>query len=264
MACEGNMKATWRGAAALALALLGASHGVEAQEQKDLQFTIGVKAWFNEWQSWFTPNNPGANVIASTASPKFAFIPTGTVKYRDFFLSTGYFTNASYSFPTFTEAVGGATVETKATAERKEIDVNFGWYFIPRAAVTVGYKQVRQDFTMTTTGGGFSGVPFTTKWLYTAPTIGITGSAPMTERVALYGNAAYGPVKVTMNGANQSGVTGSYSSSEFGVAWQGGESFTVTAGYKYQIVGQRQSGTYSGLALRDVSSGWIFGALLGF
>lgn len=250
---------------AVALAMLGASTAVMAQEPRNLRFTLGVKAWYSEWQSWFTPNNPGANVITATAASKFALIPTGTILYRNFFVSAGYFTDTTYDFPSYTEAVGGAITRTDASAKRKELDVNFGWYFMPRAAITVGYKQVKQDVTTTTTGGTFSGLPRTTSWLYTAaPTVGITLSAPIMPRVSLYGNGAYGPVSVEMNGSKQAGVKGTYGSSEFGVAWQPARVWTLTAGFKYQIVTQEPTGAYDGLSFRDVTSGWIFGALATF
>jgi hypothetical protein len=258
------MNAKGFGAAGFALVCtFVAGSAVGAEEPSNFRVTLGVKAWLNEWQSWFTPNNPGANVIASTTKATVALIPTGSIRYRDVFVSAGYFATTNYDFPKFTEAVGGATVETTATAERTELDVNFGWYFIPRAAVTLGYKQVKQDFTSTTTGGPFSGQPVTTRWLYTAPTVGVAGAAPLTESVALYGNAAYGPVAVVMNGKDQPDTKGSYSSSEFGIAWQAKNSI-ITLAYKYQIVQQEQSGAYAGLRLRDVSSGWILGALLSF
>jgi hypothetical protein len=42
------------------------------------------------------------------------------------------------------------------------------------------------------------------------------------------------------------------------------KNLTIMLVCKYQIVQQEQSGAYAELPLRDVSSGWILGALLSF
>ena len=250
-------------AAVMFAATAGAAGSAFAQEDK-VYVTLGLRAWVNEWETWFQSNNTGAaNVISDTAKSKVAVIPSATVRYKDFFVSGGYFTKTSYTFPKYTESVGGAIVQTAPTAERQEIDLNFGWYFVPRVAVTLGYKRVQQDITTTTTGGTFNGVPFTTKWTYEAPTLGIAASAPIAERVALYGNGAIGPVTVTVNGSKP-GTSATYSASEFGVAWQAAQNFTATLGFKYQIIEQKPGGAYSGLAQRDVTSGWVVGGLYTF
>jgi len=246
-------------AAAMFATMTCAAADAFAQEDK-VTITLGLRAWLNEWETWFAPNNPGVNVISDTSKSKLAVIPSVTVKYKDYFASAGYFTKTSYNFPSYTESVGGAIVQTSPSAERQEFDLNFGWYFVPRVALTVGYKRVRQDITTSTTGVGFNGVPFTTKWTYNAPTIGIAASAPIADRVALYGNGAIGPVTVTVNGSKP-GTSATYSASEFGVAWQAASNFTATLGFKYQIIEQKPS---SGLAQRDISSGWVLGGLYTF
>jgi len=255
-------------ATACGLFVLIAANGALAQE-KDWSITLGLKAWLNQWESWISPSNLGGNVISETSNLKLAPIPSVSFKYRDFFVSSSYFAKTSYKFPTYDELnpTTGLTTTT-FKADRKEFDLNFGWYFVPRLAVTLGLKQVDQDFTITRTGSGFSGAPGVAKYKYAMPTVGITGSAPISDRFAMYGTGAWGPaVATTINGTKNSNYSGFYNASEFGLAWLAAQNFTMTLGYKYQIIQNKIKSSdpiLDGLVYRDVTDGWAIGGLLSF
>lgn len=234
----------------VAVAVLGGINSAQAADGKDFSATIGLKVWNAWWQTGFIDTAAGnySNQVTSNGTP--ALIPSLTVKYKDYFINGSYFNATNFGFPTFTYFAPAAVTVT-SSAKRTETDINVGWYFVPQVAVTLGYKEVKQDYTFVGTAG-----TFTTK--YKTPTIGVSGSAKIGDSGAfMYGNGVHGlSVKVSGNGiAGMNVGGGKYSSSELGFGWAFAQGVTATLGYKYQTI----SAFYDGVRGNDITSGFIGG-----
>jgi hypothetical protein len=150
-----------------------------ADWRKDFSLAIGTKLWFNEWQAWnvedfiFNPTTAQFEATQNSAHNsddyEFTPIPVISVKYHDLFVSASYFVNTDYNFPTLNPDV-----------DRKEWDVAVGYYLLPPyLALTVGFKEIQQDF---------SGLEFKVA----GPTVGFVGAVPMKWGFSLYSSFAYG------------------------------------------------------------------------
>src|SRR6266581_5993682 len=121
----------WRQIGVVALvpvAFVGGAGNVFAQERdKNWSVTLGLKAWHNSWETALSNNDPSsgeANILSITSPKKLALIPNLAVRYKDFFVSAGYFTKTSYTFPRIADA--GVLIDTKA--DRTEADFNLGYF----------------------------------------------------------------------------------------------------------------------------------------
>jgi hypothetical protein len=205
-------------AAAAALLSLAA----DAQERflpDDIRATIGVRAWRSDWTSWFDPAH-GSYIGAEGAT---VVTPVASLRYHDFLLSGSYTIEKDFTFRGFNPG------EPSLAAPRKEYDVNVGYFILPSVAAVIGYKQIEYNV------GAYT-------WEAKGPTIGLSGSAPLVPWSSLYGNIAYGRLKMTDNDAF-SGTRGKYLLTEFGLAFPLGHwdpsmsAFVLTAGYRYQKLG---------------------------
>jgi hypothetical protein len=190
---------------------------VQAQQSglmDDVHGTIGLRLWRTEWTSWF-----GSNQSYLAAGDETAVIPVASIRYKEFLVSGSYMAKTDFSFtPAY-------------TPERKEYDINFGYFLLPSLAATVGYKHMHYDSP--------DGYDWTTKgW-----TVGLSGSAPLAPYMSIYGNLAYGRPKIQDNSLTFTGQRARYLLTEFGLAFPLGHfspsmsGFLVTAGYRYQKVG---------------------------
>lgn len=269
----------------LGVALLGIASGAFAQGWDDLKVTLGVKGWVNKWETTAVSQDvpftdptfgtgtfgAGNNAISSTSGYKVAAVPSLSLRYKDFFGSLGHFANTSYGFPDYRRTLSFPLVInwalpdsiTDYRAKRNEYDLNFGYFFHPQFGVSVGYKEVKQHFSFTTSTDlsgpvdfisgfpagtcvallGVAGCSLITSNVadikVTAPTIGLLAFAPLGNGFTLYGNGAYGWAKAKYNGskgfASVSSANGSYLSAEVGVAHAlGNTGATVSVGYKFQ------------------------------
>lgn len=233
---------------------------------KDLLLVVGVKAWYNEWTSSTTTfvSQAGANVQSFTSDPEFALIPTVSLKYKKFLISGGYMLGTDYDWPGTTDTIniGGTpfTAEDKSKAEREELDINVGYSVHPNITLTLGYKQVKQDYTTETGGVGLISQTFKSETKYTGGTIGIMGSAPIAERWGIYANLAYGSMVAEYEGAD-SEDDATYISSEFGFAYVPVSGFVVSFGYKYQVIDTEIGAAgFGDQKAIDVTKGVILGA----
>ena len=239
---------------AFILVLMGGTTHAFAQES-NFKFTLGLKGWINDWET----SNLFQGSILSTTGNKIAAIPSATVSYKNFFVTGGYFIKNSYGFPDSSTVVnnGGVptTVTLHQTADRKEGDLNVGWYFIPQVAVTLGYKDVRLNKTKSSTPGIL--VSHSEELKVHAATFGIQGSARIGESAFfLYGNRASSLPNGAKATAPGGSANGSFGSTEVGGGYQFSNNLSVTLGYKYQIIDL----SVGGLRARDVTSGAILGA----
>ncbi len=205
----------------------------------DLHGTIGVRLWRTEWTSWFSDDR------YIKADAETAVIPVVSLRYKQFLLSGSYMTKTDFTFdPTY-------------IPERKEYDVNFGYFILPSLAATVGYKHMEY-----LPGDGYN-------WTTKGWTVGLSGSAPLAPWMSLYGNVAYGRPKINDNGFAFSGQKAKYLLTEFGLAFPLGQvspsmnGFLATLGYRYQRVGAQPNTNVPGLSGRELFE-YTQGTVLGF
>jgi hypothetical protein len=157
------------------------------------------------------------------------------VRYGSWLATASYFANTTYS-------LGGDVSPTTGSlgalsAQWKEIDGNLGYYILPSLAVTLGYKQIDQDFTN-------PNLPY--RWV--GPTVGVAASAPLRGALGLYGTFAYGRLRLEApvpDAAGETHFNADYLLGEFGLSYGvptplSSLSFSVTLGYRAQIVSTRR------------------------
>lgn len=221
------------------LAMLLATVSVTSQSacaNDDLTVNVGLRLWNNNWTSWdvYPPFGSGAIPGASenfTSSSETALIPTISVRYKDFLVSGSHFVDRGFDF----DGVSG----NKFSSDRQETDFLIGYYVLPSLALTLGYKDVKQDF------GG------TAQFKYSGPMLGVAASAPLTQGFSLYGSFGYGfmdaklPVGMAALEANgKTALDVNYMLGEVGVAYSidvssllpGAKGMAITLGYRNQVL----------------------------
>lgn len=183
----------------------------------DLQVFAGVRLWANEWDVPFLDQR-GLTVVPTlgqqapvelrdevrtTASDmEFVPMPTLGVRYGNFLGSMTYFVPTKY------HGKGG----TEKSVERSELDVNVGYFVLPSVLVSVGYKTAEVDRIANRDD---------TDQEIDAVLIGISASAPLSERLSLYGNFAYGLARNetgTKDPRGEDRYDARYAIGEFGLA----------------------------------------------
>lgn len=162
---------------------------LESPISKDLAILIGTKVWYNTWSLPIAFSSTGkpadSDMIASFKSEnKLSTIPQLGFKFKDFMLTSGYFTKTKYTFGTqkidqyyvpditglypalvslngMNGTISQAIINTDSTtplaikvpisispsADRSEFDMNLGYYLTPNIALTLGYKQIKRNYT---------------------------------------------------------------------------------------------------------------------
>ena len=278
------MRKTWLFSLILLLALLVAAGPSVAEEQstpiaKDVTLAIGLKFWMNTWQSanGSVGSQQGSNVQAYVSDGNVAYIPSISLKIKDFFISTSYMGAPEYTFPTFTDRIivtsgptsTAYTLKHNITATRTESDTNIGWFVSRNLALTLGYKVVTQEITDKRSGTGLTSRTQIDKPTYAGPTIGFIGSVPVGEGFGLYGNLALGKLDMSYEGGTTT-YDADYVSTEIGIGFKGkGLPLSFTMGYRFQSIEQKLPGyTLAGSAgtpiSPDVTKGLTFGVNLIF
>ena len=211
----------------------------------ELHGTIGVRLMDMAWTSWFTSATTPVFVEYREANKETTVTPVASVRYKNFFLSGSYMLNKDFDFP----------LPNYPRTERKEYDINLGYFIVPGLAASVGYKNVKYD----TSDGGY-------RWEAKGPTLGLSGSAPVSPYASLYGNFAYGWPKLHDDFAFND-KNGKYLLSELGLAFPLGaltpsmNGFVATVGYRYQRIGAVANGdpSVAGRELFEYSQGAVIG-----
>ena len=268
----------------LLLALLVAAGPIVAEEQstplgKDVTLAIGLKLWMNTWQSanGSFGSQQGSNVQSYISDGNVAFIPSISLKIKDFFISTSYMGAPEYTFAEYTDTIvlksgptySVYTLDHKTTATRTESDTNIGWFISKNLALTLGYKVVTQEITDKQSGAGLKAQTVISKPTYAGPTVGFIGSVPVGQGVGLYGNLALGKLDMQYEGGSTT-YKCDYVSTEIGMGFKPKSvplSFTI--GYRFQSIEQKMPAyTLAGSAgtpiSPDVTKGLTFGLNLIF
>jgi opacity protein-like surface antigen len=202
--------------ATAAAACLASAAPAWAQDS-NLGFFAGVRVWNVDWTTWgYGRDSSGQR--ATTQQPtqtKTLLIPVAGARWRDFLVSVGGFSSTTFTYP------DGSTIQ------RKELDLNLGWYVTPGTALTVGYKRTAQM------------VPGTNFEL-AGPTIGLSATAPLGNGFSLYGLLGLGRLKPKGNVI----LDADYQLTEVGTAYNVPvgrfvRSITLTAGYRMQVINSK-------------------------
>src|SRR5712671_3892672 len=106
------------------VAALTSGPSAYAAEGNEFRASLGTRAWFARWTSWFPTDSggDGANdlIQTETADQKLAIIPSVSATYGKFFGSLSALPQTSFDF---TLANSG----TRVTAQRRELDTNVGY-----------------------------------------------------------------------------------------------------------------------------------------
>ena len=224
---------------ALALSAAGVA---QAQQQPGPSFSIGLRAWNTQWDTFSYDANAGGDPIVtqSPAEDKLVLLPVLSMRWRDFTGSVSLYPSNEHDF------VNGAR------GTRKEFDLNVGYFVIPTVALTLGYKKIEQADGPTT-------------YALSGPVIGVSGTAPLASDLALYGSFGMGRLKSTSSSTVK--FDADYRLSELGVAYTLPmatfvKAITFTAGYRTQVLTSKEAlGNQDG---RDLTQGFTFGALASF
>lgn len=166
----------------------------------DLNFFAGVRLWANEWDIVafkrtlaLDPANPGSLVLRdeldiTKSDLELTPMPTVGLRYKKVLASLTYFMPTSYN------GKGGL----ESDVERREIDLNLGYYVLPSLVVSLGYKEAKVDRLLDDVAS---------KQNIKGILLGVSGSAPLSERWSLYGNFAYGLGRQKSEFADAAGET---------------------------------------------------------
>lgn len=261
------------GVSAIALLLSTTVNPVLAAD--DVSVTLGTKVWNNKWTSWdyYPPSSvPSTNFSLPGAAENFSsgnqavLLPSLTLRVRDFLVTGSMFVDKNYGFT----GTDGVVFEAKRT----ETDLHVGYYLLPTLALTVGYKNVEQDFK---NGRIFK---------YTGPIIGLVGSAPLTQGYSLYGNFGYGVMSANLptgftDNLGRGKLDADYFLSEIGIAYSfdvksflpSAKAITANAGYRSQTLATQnfavgldvnRPAQMRATELRDNTEGLAFGVSITF
>lgn len=239
------------------------------QGLNDWQWSAGIKAWVNQWDSWdinrVQIGGSALQIVESISSGQtVAFVPVVSARRGDWSFTASAMSRARY---TLENSV------TRMEGSRSEADMNVGWTCMPGLALTAGYKQLVQN-----AGGRF---------VWRGPVLGATATARLSGGWALYGNLGLGRMSLKLPNADSDGQTSldaAYAVNEVGLAYsfqsawpgkQGG--LTLAVGYRSQSVrtkgyalssqpalGGGQASTYAHDDLRDATQGLALSLLASF
>jgi hypothetical protein len=235
---------------------------------KDFYLGIGLKVWEAEWQTPFTSApGEGVHITTMTSKAQAVIIPSLSMRFKDVFISAGYFNTTKFDFQKSTAVVNfgppaGFTLDTTTvSAKRTEQDANIGYFIFRSVALTAGYKQISQKYHTIDSSPGLQDLVLDSETKYTGPTFGLVASAPIGRGgFGLYDNFSYGQLKAQFVGDSQTD-NATYISSELGFTYKAGVAL-LSAGYKYQALDTTSHD--SKLIAPDVTKGFIFGFNLVF
>lgn len=107
-----------------------------------IRYSVGVKTWAADWGALNTNGEFRSYVGA-------LFGPVAIARYRQVFVGATFFTG-QLDFP-FTQTVVNppniTTTNTTIVAQRTDLDLTAGYYFLPTFGVIGGFKSVTFEFT---------------------------------------------------------------------------------------------------------------------
>lgn len=241
LCCSVSVGAILLGASGVAFAqpsdpsLPGETVGTVATTEGGVAILAGVRTWASRWDVPIITRtlDPVSMTIHEHYQPalsdtKFVPMPVLGIRYGNWLASATYFPETSYD-------TNGALAKS---VKRKEYDLNVGYYILPSLAISLGYKGANIDRASDIDGSAYK---------IKAILVGLSGSAPIADKLSVYGNIAYGlgQEKTEFPLANgKSKFDGNYIISEFGLSYQlvraSSSEFlkgvVLSAGYRAQTV----------------------------
>ncbi|MEQ1635284.1 MAG: hypothetical protein ABL903_01255 [Methylococcales bacterium] len=282
---------------------------------KDFSVSIGTKVWVNRWDSsiagLFIPasfrglnQTNGALVYSDTnqtqmihSDEQVTAIPTLNLRYKNFLLGGGYYSQTSFGFDPVSAStrltlVGDGSVtddnnyqqRQSYNAKREEWDINVGYALTPNIAFLTGYKSVRQHFDIQNsfstqnllTGRTTDANTENKQYIFDldGPLLGLALSAPMAHGFGTYFNYMHGFMTEHHSDSNTGqGVSSAadYNLIEGGLSYSLDGNFipagtpisaaAIYAGYRYQWI-EVQSDENRGN--KDITQGFAAGLNLAF
>ena len=245
---------------------------------KDWGFGLGVKAWANDWSlplevKSSPTTTTTTSIVQFDSDMEIAFIPTGLIRYKNFFIGGGYMPGTDYDFNQ--QTVNGTTI-SQVNGEREEWDLNIGYFLTPNLAVTLGYKNIERELNLHEGATTDVSYPLSAD----APIIGIAASLPINEKFSFYGNFAYGLLNgdaqyITLGDTTNMDLDGNYYLAELGFNYvipikKVVSGITISLGYRFQRLDMEMTdtvgGAWNGSAgdQNDTTSGITFGVSASF
>jgi len=184
------------------------------------QFFVGIKPWATTWDIplvdttvALTNSGPVLRQTSTQVTSNVKIVPifSAGTRYKNFVLAANYFPNTSYS----TEGM------TDGRVKRNEWDISVGYAFTPNILASLAYKRGKISQVLTSNSSALYGVPvgYTIEgWL-----LGVNASAPLQDRLSLYGNLAVGPARDKGDIPDNAGVVahnGFYKIGEVGFSYR--------------------------------------------
>ena len=214
-----------------------------AAAEDDVSVSAGVRLWSSNWQGNSFRKVGASTVAVHLDSPStIVTMPIISVRYGDFGVSLSQFLNKSFSL--------SDGLETNAT-NRREYDLNALYSLAPGLSVGVGYKQL--NFPEVVIKG---------------PTLSLSGSAPISERLGIYVTGGIGRLDADIGPAKK--LATDYVLSEFGFTYSFAndqkflKSLVATVGYRNQKVIVKNAPFLDGRNFTDGTNGPTFGLIGSF
>ncbi len=220
--------------ALIGLTISGASFAQSGPAPDQLSVSVAARVFVNRLSGvgYGTTGIPGMNPTYAnvSSSTQVSFLPSIALRYGRLVMAGSFQPATRYESPV-TESPG-----VTGRPERKEWDLSLGYAVMPNLVVSVGWKDVSIETTLT------SNVPVPQNALpikYAGPFIGAAASTPLSADWSLYGNLAYGRPDAKVNGSTIGSST-DYISTEFGLQYslrglgQSFERAVLILGYRMQ------------------------------
>jgi hypothetical protein len=198
---------------------------------QNVHFFAGVRLWVSQWDVPHIEVRPTAVgtfdlvTVTSASSTELVPMPTLGVSAGKWLLSATFAPSTSYDCRC-----------SAGEVDRHEFDVNLGYEVLPRLYLSVGYKDAKQN--------KLADLPSSSAVKVKALLIGANASAPLTDTLSLYGNAAYGFSRQRSDLGDPEGHSrydGGYQIGEVGLTWRFGpllgatwQNTSLALGYRFQ------------------------------
>lgn len=237
---------THRACAGVVLSLVIAPAAQGASE--DFSATIGLKAWATRWTTSVPTTVPGLPSLVNlqfTTDAKVAYIPTLSLRWKDWYLSASDLPSTNYEVSGF-------------GLKRKESDVNLGYRLAPGLVASIGYKRLEFNSGATLGLGGSVGLA---KYQSKGPFAGLSGGAAVGQDLSIVGTLGFGSLKTQYDGTGATRYSSQYVLAELGMSYRlpfaltAAGASSVMVGYRHQTLTVKADAFALGQRYRDVTQG---------
>lgn len=193
---------------------------------EDLSFSLGIKGWYNSWDSVSSTGDVFDNGSALLLGP------SAKLTYGGFFTGISFLTTMDDY--TYDYASGDQLVQ-----DRNDLDLVIGYMIFPRFGIMAGYKSIASSADIVDT---FDNTYHIWDFSISGKAIGVTGNYPIGDSgLVLIGSASYLMLSgeyeydpLVGGGSDKDDMTGF--SVEIGAAYAFGEKLSGNIGWKSQTL----------------------------